>query len=262
MEQLNHPGLSELEQYAAELLAPARLAELEAHTKGCPACAARLADITSDRREFLARHPPAAMARELMSRDRPAPLFGGKPWALALPAAACLALVLLHREPTADSVRFKGAAAISVWAHPMAGRSFELRPESVHAFAPGDELRVRMTAAAAGHAALWAVDAQGQGTRLQETAVSPGAALDWAVRVDASPEADRLFVITSEAELGVQQVQAAIAQAHRAANADLVAMKGLDLGAAVVRSYLVPKAQREGSAPDGEATRTGTATGP
>ena len=259
MEHLSHPGLSDLEQYAAEILAPPRREELEAHLKGCPSCAARLADIASERRAFLAHHPPAAMAQALMSRDRSAPLFGGKPWALALPAAACLALVLLHREPAPDAVRFKGAAAISVWAHPMAGRSFELRPDTVHAFSPGDELRVRMTAAALGHAALWAVDAKGQGTRLQGAPVSPGAAIDWAVRVDGSPEADRLFVITSQTELGPERVQAAIAEAHRAAGADLAAMKSLDLGEAIVRSYLVEKA---GEIAPPRAAGTGTSSGP
>lgn len=250
MEQLSHPPLSALDQHAAGLLAPEQREDLAAHLSACAECRGRLAEIERDRMAFLASHPPAQATRKLLQLEQEdAPLFGGRSWLLALPAIAALALVLVYREP-ADTVQFKGPLAVSVWAHPVSGRSFELRAEaSDQRFAPGDELRVRLTVPSGGTAELWAVDVRGEASRLEVAKTKAGMALDWPMRVDESPDPDRIFVLFSTSPISETVVKGAIRASFEAAGT-LEAMKTLDLGPVEVRSYWLPK--REATPPPSE----------
>lgn len=249
MEQPSHPPLSALDQLAAGLLTPEKREDLAAHLSACASCSARLSEIERERAAFLASHPPAQATQKLLERQpEAAPLFGGRPWLLGLPAIAALALVLIHREAP-DVVRFKGSLAVSLWVHPMRGRTFELRAQGSEdaqpepRFEPGDELRVRMTAPSGGIAELWAVDARGEATLLKQAKPKAGAALDWPLRIDERQGPERIFVLFSASPVAESVVRGAVRAAFGAAGS-LEAMKTLELGPVEVRSYWLPKAER------------------
>ena len=137
---------------AGELSAAAR-GELEAHTRECERCAARLAELTTDHEAFAQRPMPIALGRAKRQRSRiwlAAPI-------VAVAAAALLVLAWPRERAPSERVK-SGETTLLLWA----GTPGQLRPvatsDVIHS---GEHLQASYTTKRDGVGAVLSIDGAG-----------------------------------------------------------------------------------------------------
>jgi|GEM_PF-2986816 len=205
------------------------------HALGCPACASRLAAMEHAERVVA----PAVFEQNVqdvldrvearrVERRRPwAWLFEAQArWALATVAAACLVLVLAHREPPLhDPVTATWKAGEGVALQVLAGGE----PSAAGAtLAPGVVLTMRLTVTRPGHLALVSLEQGGRVSRVlpakgaRPTPVTPGVVVTQG-GVAPATGVERLVVLFDERPF---DLDAALRDVQTASWGDLAAAKG------------------------------------
>jgi hypothetical protein len=231
------------------LLERLRLGELppDAATRAAadPTVEARMAALDADDAAFLEAHPPALVVpaiRRRATRERAARFA-----AFAVPALAALALWVVHRPPTDDGVRFKGAPMLMVYRQGPDGRAEQL-PNGAHA-GTGDLLQIAYAPDGAAYGAVVSLDGRGAVTLHSppsadgSTALAAGpVTLPHAYELDDAPGFERFVLVTSDRPVPVPAVlegARAVAGRSGAAEAPLPLPPGL-----AQRSFLLIKEAR------------------
>ncbi|MBF5045187.1 hypothetical protein FGE12_22475 [Aggregicoccus sp. 17bor-14] len=220
-----------LERIALGELPPEELARARAQLAQEPDGLARLAALEADNARVLERLPPAELAREVARRAhlqdvqrRAAPRRSALPFALGLPLAAALALlvVLSVREPAergagdsalaqADTTRIKGDPRLLVF------RQGQGEPEQLRTGASaraGDLLQLGYVSAGHPYGAVLSLDGRGQVTLHFPERADAVPALDpkgavslgHAYELDDAPAFERFVLVTSDKPFDVQTV--------------------------------------------------------
>ncbi len=199
--------------------------------------AERLEALRASDRDILARHPPAAVAREVHRRleaERP-----GR-WRLAMAVtgpvlAGALALALLVRPAGVDQgeggERIKGARPQLIALMLRGGQAEQLADGAL--VAPGDAIQLAYSAAGLRHGVIVSIDGRG-GVTLhwpedprQPARLQPGGrvVLPHAFQLDDAPGFERFILVTAAEPIDVARVL----EAARAAARSGPAAKDLDL---------------------------------
>jgi hypothetical protein len=207
---------------------------IEAHARGCPACAAELQAARAAGQRFerfvFPRTLAAVEARASRSRWRLR-----WPWVLSLCAAAGLALlaVLPQREP---ELGVKGGVALRIFAR-RSGQTFQVRDGA--ALLPGDVLRFEL-ASAEQRCAVASVDGRGAAnvyypstllSTLAPAAAATAAAvvLPGAIELDDAAGPERVFAVCSSAPLPSAELDEALRALGRGGPSEIRRARALSL---------------------------------
>jgi hypothetical protein len=253
--ELKHPGALTLRRLrAGEAVEEAT----RAHVAACARCTTALGALDAEQAQFELELPferfAAGVERAARQASRPAP---GQRWrapALALAAGllviAGAQLVLARVEPEmAHGTRLKGGAQLEVIvAGAGAQRRASSAPSVPEVLAPGERVRVGLTAAPFRYCLVVSIDERGALTPIyadgaRSLALPAGEGTTWLPDSLEFTGAglERVVVVLSATPLTVEQVGAALREAYQTAGGALTRLGELNLpGAQFHRTFLKP----------------------
>jgi hypothetical protein len=237
MEKITCPTEFTLERWRfGELVGAPEEAALLAHLQECPACSQKQAELAKE------STPPALDVDAIWAKGRGAPAKAsgrrGVGWGLAAlaGASAAVALVLLIRPPTPDTLTKGAAWRLGIVAKTKAGAVMRLDPGAP--LSPGDRVRFEVfTTWPRAEIAVLMLDGAGQvsqlapaGERSLPIVGGRQVLLDQAFELDEHPGPERVVLVGCPEPMRVNDVVAAARRALAQAHGDPRLVKTLGTG--------------------------------
>lgn len=219
----------------------AAFGEVQAHLAGCAACAAKLQSFTAEQRELEQAVPFERFAAGVQKRTA-RPVRRAVTVGLALAATLALVFAVSRSSETAIN-RVKGGASVDMVVSGGGGqRQAAGEPE---ALAPGERVRVGLTAGVWRYAMVVSIDERGMVTPIylengRSLSVTGTAWLPDSLEFTGRG-LERLVIVLSQAPLTLDTVSQAAKSAYDAAHGDVARMTDLELpGEQFQRTFLKP----------------------
>jgi hypothetical protein len=203
-----------------------RLEVVRAHVKQCLRCSGIIEKMTSERSEFLARHPLETVLPRLFDRAEGTRrgLRDLRPLTLLAPAAALLALIVVfvawpaRHGPGPATTRVKGQVSLRFYVQ-RGGRSVEARSGEI--FHAGDRIQFVYSSGAKRYLFLASIDSEGQVSNFNfqgapySVPIVPGneQVLQGSIILDDHLGPERVFAVFSDQPLAQAEIERAAADA-------------------------------------------------